>query len=100
MARAERRTAARGGVFAFADRVDAALMALGTLGAVADGCSCNLLLVFASDVVNSLGRAHAGAQFTHEVDKSCLNYVYLPVAFLEGYCWSRTSERQAGRCGG
>ncbi|CAL5027495.1 unnamed protein product [Urochloa decumbens] len=102
----ERRTTAtetaRGGVFAFADRVDAALMALGTLGAVADGCSYNLLLVFASDVVNSLGRARAAAQFMHEVDKSCLNYVYLalavlPVAFLEGYCWSRTSERQVRR---
>ncbi|CAN6228103.1 unnamed protein product [Urochloa humidicola] len=107
MASAERRTAtASGGVFAFADRVDAALMALGTLGAVADGCSYNLLLVFASDVVNSLGRATTtttgGARFMHEVDKSCLNYVYLalavlPVAFLEGYCWSRTSERQVRR---
>ncbi|CAN6241764.1 unnamed protein product [Urochloa humidicola] len=108
MASAERRTAARAGVFAFADRVDAALMALGTLGAVADGCSYNLLLVFASDVVNSLGRAATmtttigGAQFMREVDRSCLNYVYLalavlPVAFLEGYCWSRTSERQVRR---
>ncbi|KAF8667429.1 hypothetical protein HU200_053116 [Digitaria exilis] len=84
-------------------------MALGTLGAVADGCSYNLLLAFISDVVNSLGRGAAattttsgGARFTHEVDKSCLNYVYLalavlPVAFLEGYCWSRTSERQVRR---
>jgi ATP-binding cassette, subfamily B (MDR/TAP), member 1 len=51
-----------GGVLAFADRLDLLLTALGTLGAVADGCSYNLLLVFASDVVNSLGRGHAAAQ--------------------------------------
>ncbi|RLM65370.1 putative ABC transporter B family member 8 [Panicum miliaceum] len=104
-----------GGVLAFADRLDVLLMALGTLGAVADGCSYNLLLVFASDVVNSLGRGHAAAQqggasatttsgvrFMRDVEKSCLSYVYLalavlPVAFLEGYCWSRTSERQVRR---
>ncbi|RLM74087.1 putative ABC transporter B family member 8 [Panicum miliaceum] len=105
------------GVLAFADRLDVLLMALGALGAVADGCSYNLLLVFASDVVNSLGRGHAAAQqqqggasaattsgvrFMHDVEKSCLNYVYLAlavlsVAFLEGYCWSRTSERQVRR---
>nr|CAB3484512.1 unnamed protein product [Digitaria exilis] len=112
VAERERRTPAAsrgGGVLAFADGLDVLLMALGTLGAVADGCSYNLLLAFISDVVNSLGRGAAattttsgGARFTHEVDKSCLNYVYLalavlPVAFLEGYCWSRTSERQVRR---
>ena len=46
-------------------------MALGTLDAVADGCSYNLLLVFASDVVNSLGRGGqlGGARFMHDVEK-------------------------------
>ena len=71
------------GVLAFADRLDVLLVALGTLGAVADGCSYNLLLAFASDAVNSLGRAHGaaaqqqggatttsdGARFVHDVDK-------------------------------
>nr|CAB3487043.1 unnamed protein product [Digitaria exilis] len=75
----ERRTPAAsrgGGVLAFADGLDVLLMALGTLGAVADGCSYNLLLAFISDVVNSLGRGAAattttsgGARFTHEVNK-------------------------------
>ncbi|EEC71408.1 hypothetical protein OsI_03576 [Oryza sativa Indica Group] len=100
------------GMFKFADRVDVLLMALGTLGAIGDGCSTNLLLIFASDVMNSLGYARAGAHggaaaatgvdFMREVEKSCLNFVYLAfavlaVAFMEGYCWSRTSERQVLR---
>ncbi|XP_066341072.1 putative ABC transporter B family member 8 [Miscanthus floridulus] len=99
------------GMFRFADRVDVLLMALGTLGAIGDGCSTNLLLIFASDVMNALGyggtqaAATGGAksaQFMHQVEKSCLNFVYLAlvvlaVAFMEGYCWSRTSERQVLR---
>ncbi|CAL4961640.1 unnamed protein product [Urochloa decumbens] len=99
------------GMFQFADRLDILLMALGTLGAIGDGCSTNLLLIFASDVMNALGYgrgAGGGAaaattvDFMHEVEKSCLNFVYLAfavlaVAFMEGYCWSRTSERQVLR---
>ncbi|CAL4947658.1 unnamed protein product [Urochloa decumbens] len=99
------------GMFQFADRVDILLMALGTLGAIGDGCSTNLLLIFASDVMNALGYGRGGGagaaaattvDFMHEVEKSCLNFVYLAfavlaVAFMEGYCWSRTSERQVLR---
>ncbi|CAO2197791.1 unnamed protein product [Urochloa humidicola] len=97
------------GMFQFADRVDIMLMALGTLGAIGDGCSTNLLLIFASDVMNALGYGRGGGataattvDFMHEVEKSCLNFVYLAfavlaVAFMEGYCWSRTSERQVLR---
>lgn len=68
------------GMFRFADRVDFLLMALGTLGAIGDGCSTNLLLIFASDVMNALGYGGAqaaggggggakSAQFMHEVEK-------------------------------
>ena len=90
------------GVLAFADRLDVLLVALGTLDAVADGCSYNLLLVFASDVekVRSLvvlGAYHHRsicARLIHSFNslfffwmQSCLNFVYLalavlPVAFL------------------
>nr|CAB3478165.1 unnamed protein product [Digitaria exilis] len=94
------------GMFRFADKVDVVLMAMGTLGAIGDGCSTNLLLIFASDVMNALGYGRGaqggGVDFMHEVEKSCLNFVYLAfavliVAFMEGYCWSRTSERQVLR---
>ncbi|KAJ4806844.1 ABC transporter family protein [Rhynchospora pubera] len=93
------------GLFMFADSVDIILMILGTIGAIGDGCSTNCLLVFASEVMNFLGNASAGgsnAHFMHEVEKCCLYFVYvglavLVVAFMEGYCWSRTSERQVLR---
>jgi ATP-binding cassette, subfamily B (MDR/TAP), member 1 len=66
------------GMFRFADRVDVLLMVLGTLGAIGDGCSTNLLLIFASDVMNALGYGRAAqqgaggagsVQFMHEVEK-------------------------------
>ena len=60
------------GMFRFADRVDVVLMALGTLGAIGDGCSTNLLLIFASDVMNALGYGRGGAggvDFMREVEK-------------------------------
>lgn len=61
------------GMFRFADRVDVVLMALGTLGAIGDGCSTNLLLIFASDVMNALGYGRGaqggGVDFMHEVEK-------------------------------
>jgi len=43
------------GLFKFADWYDIVLMFLGTVGAVGDGCSTNVLLLSASSVMNSLG---------------------------------------------
>ncbi|CAL9096365.1 unnamed protein product [Musa acuminata var. zebrina] len=93
------------GVFTFVDWVDVVLMLLGTIGAIGDGCSINCLLLFASNVMNSLGYGKAQdnhPDFMHNVEKYCLYFVYLGsavlvVAFMEGYCWSRTSERQVLR---
>ncbi|XP_072979555.1 putative ABC transporter B family member 8 [Typha angustifolia] len=93
------------GMFRFADSVDVVLMLMGTIGAIGDGCSTNCLLLFASNVMNSLGYGSAqnkDGHFMHEIEKSCLYFVYLGlavmvVAFMEGYCWSRTSERQVLR---
>lgn len=60
------------GVFLFADGVDVVLMTLGTFGAVADGCSVNCLLLFASSVMNTLGSGKAQnkqVDFMHDVEK-------------------------------
>ncbi|KAF4390043.1 hypothetical protein F8388_002985 [Cannabis sativa] len=94
-------------IFRYADWVDILLMILGTVGAIGDGMSTNCLLVFASRLMNSLGYGqtqnnHAGTNFMDEVQKCSLNFVYLGlavmvVAFMEGYCWSKTSERQVLR---
>ncbi|CAK7337503.1 unnamed protein product [Dovyalis caffra] len=89
-------------IFRYADWVDMLLMLLGTVGAIGDGMSTNFLLVFASRIMNSLGygktRQH-NENFMVEVQKCSLDFVYLGlavmvVAFMEGYCWSKTSERQ------
>lgn len=92
-------------IFRYADWVDYLLMFLGTVGAVGDGMSTNVLLVFASRLMNSLGYSknpQNHGNFMNEVEKYSLYFVYLGlavmlVAFMEGYCWSRTSERQVRR---
>ncbi|BFG39842.1 hypothetical protein CerSpe_261170 [Prunus speciosa] len=92
-------------IFRYADWVDVVLMVLGTVGAVGDGMSTNCLLVFVSRLMNNLGYGQSqqnnnhGINWMHEVEKCSLDFVYLGlavmlVAFLEGYCWSKTSERQ------
>lgn len=42
-------------IFRFADWIDIILMVLGTVGAIGDGMSTNVALVFASKIMNSLG---------------------------------------------
>ncbi|KAH6755622.1 ABC transporter family protein [Perilla frutescens var. hirtella] len=78
-------------------------MLLGTFGAVGDGMSTNCLLVYVSRLFNSLGYGNSPhdnrANFMSEIEKCSLYFVYLglavmAVAFMEGYCWSKTSERQ------
>lgn len=89
-------------IFRYADWVDVVLMLLGTFGAIGDGMSTNCLLVFASRLMNSLGFGQTqqnNGHFMDEVEQCSLSFVYLGlavmlVAFLEGYCWSKTSERQ------
>ncbi|KAF3442975.1 hypothetical protein FNV43_RR16893 [Rhamnella rubrinervis] len=90
----------------YADVFDILLMLLGTVGAIGDGMSTNCLLVFASRLMNSLGYGQTNqlyhGNFMDEVEKCSLNFVYLGLAvmvlaFMEGYCWSKTSERQVLR---
>ncbi|KAJ8644878.1 hypothetical protein MRB53_006626 [Persea americana] len=103
MGRKERRTIAV--IFRYADWVDVLLMLLGTVGAIGDGMSTNCLLMFASQLMNSLGYGKTTenhGNFMDEVEKCALYFTYLGlavlvVAFMEGYCWSRTSERQVMR---
>ncbi|KAF7819764.1 putative ABC transporter B family member 8 [Senna tora] len=94
-------------IFRYADWMDVVLMVMGALGAIGDGMSTNVLLIFVSRIMNSLGfgnnhKQHGTANFMSEVEKCSLYFVYLGlaamvVAFMEGYCWSKTSERQVLR---
>nr|XP_033515322.1 putative ABC transporter B family member 8 isoform X2 [Nicotiana tomentosiformis] len=77
-------------------------MCLGTIGAIGDGLSTNCLLVYVSHLFNSLGYGKTQQNdeiFMEEIEKCSLYFVLLglavmAVAFMEGYCWSKTSERQ------
>ncbi|XP_060181634.1 putative ABC transporter B family member 8 [Lycium barbarum] len=86
----------------YADGKDILLMCLGTIGAIGDGVSTNCLLVYVSHLFNSLGYGKTqqnNENFMEEIEKCSLYFVLLGlavmvVAFMEGYCWSKTSERQ------
>ncbi|KAK7314407.1 hypothetical protein VNO77_32929 [Canavalia gladiata] len=92
-------------ILRYADWVDLVLMLMGALGAIGDGMSTNVLLMFASRVMNSLGSSsyqQSSNTYMPQVEKFCLYFVYtglasMVMAFMEGYCWSKTSERQVLR---
>ncbi|KAM1009532.1 hypothetical protein FF1_044956 [Malus domestica] len=97
-------------IFAHADGVDMLLMTLGLLGAIFDGFTSRLLAVLASRLFNLMGRAdrHGASDFDAHILHRYINkdgvlaFIYLAFAswvacFLEGYCWTRTGERQTAR---
>ncbi|GMI68438.1 multi-drug resistance 13, ATP-binding cassette B15 [Hibiscus trionum] len=91
-------------IFMHADGVDWWLMTLGFIGAVGDGFSTPLVLLVTSELMNNLGDASAftSDKFVHNINKNSVALLYLAcgswlACFLEGFCWSRTGERQATR---
>lgn len=90
-------------LFKYADKVDIVLMILGTLGALGDGMATPTLLIATSGLVNTLGNGSTATHpqhFMDEIQKYVLYYVYIGIAvwiaaFLEGFCWTRTAERQS-----
>ncbi|XP_039157216.1 LOW QUALITY PROTEIN: ABC transporter B family member 15-like [Eucalyptus grandis] len=93
-----------GSIFMHADGVDKCLVGLGFFGAVADGFSTPLLLYVTSRLMNDIGFASSldPEMFRHKINKNalvllCMACGLLFACFLEGYCWTRTGERQAQR---
>ncbi|CAL4887382.1 unnamed protein product [Urochloa decumbens] len=90
-------------VFEHADGVDVALMVLGFVGAVGDGMSTPAMLLISSRITNEFGRGPVQLhEFTSRINENARSIVFLAcaswvMAFLEGYCWARTAERQASR---
>ncbi|KAA8530290.1 hypothetical protein F0562_004999 [Nyssa sinensis] len=91
-------------IFMHADGVDLLLMTLGFIGAVGDGISMPLILFVTSKLMNNLGGASTSTAdvFTHNINENALVLCYVAcvqwvACFLEGYCWTRTGERQASR---
>lgn len=90
-------------VFMHADVADVVLMVLGLVGAMGDGISTPVMLFITSRIFNDLGSGPGLLQeFSSKINENARNLVFLALgnwlmAFLEGYCWARTAERQASR---
>ncbi|KAK3227802.1 hypothetical protein Dsin_007664 [Dipteronia sinensis] len=85
-----------------ADGVDMFLMVFGFIGAVGDGFTTPLVLFVTSKLMNNVGGGSSVDSFTQNIDKNAVALLYLAcggwvACFLEGYCWTRTGERQATR---
>ncbi|CAN6876288.1 unnamed protein product [Brassica oleracea] len=89
-------------IFMHADGVDWMLMGLGLIGAVADGFITPIYLLIIGLILNDLGGSSSDRTFMKAISKNALVLLYVAAAswvicFLEGYCWTRTGERQAAR---
>uniref|UniRef100_A0A804IBC5 Uncharacterized protein n=1 Tax=Musa acuminata subsp. malaccensis TaxID=214687 RepID=A0A804IBC5_MUSAM len=90
-------------IFMHADVVDKWLMALGFSGAIMSGIATPMVLFITSNMMNNLGTGPSlSPRFIDQVNKNSLYLVYLSLgvfvtSFLEGFCWTRTGDRQAMR---
>ncbi|CAI9109590.1 OLC1v1009434C1 [Oldenlandia corymbosa var. corymbosa] len=90
-------------IFMHADGVDKLLMIIGFVGAVGDGISMPTMLLLTAKLLNNVGNeSPQSAHFSPNLNKNVLLLCYMACAqwiacFLEGYCWTRTAERQASR---
>ncbi|XP_027358813.1 ABC transporter B family member 15-like [Abrus precatorius] len=91
-------------IFMHADSLDWVFMVFGFLGAIGDGFTTPFCLYITSRIMNNIGSVltMAPSTFIQNVNKYSLTLSYLATvsffaSFLEGYCWTRTGERQAAR---
>ncbi|KAM0944512.1 putative ABC-type xenobiotic transporter [Dioscorea sansibarensis] len=91
-------------LFSFADSKDVALMAIGTIAAMANGFSMPLMTFIFGELINTFGISNR-ANVVHLVSKVIIKFVYLAIgsgvaSFLQVSCWMVTGERQAARIRG
>ncbi|CAK8533599.1 unnamed protein product [Lathyrus sativus] len=91
-------------IFMHADVLDCFFMAFGLLGSIGDGLMTPLVLFVTSKIMNSIGSVSntSSNNFVEKINENAVSLLYLACAafvacFLEGYCWTRTGERQAAR---
>nr|XP_043633551.1 ABC transporter B family member 15-like [Erigeron canadensis] len=92
-------------LFMHADCADMLLMVLGLVGAIGEGIGMPALLFFTHNIMNSIGDTSSFSTndvYIDKINKNAVNLCYVAIAkfvacFFEGYCWSRTAERQASR---
>ncbi|KAL6546439.1 ATP-binding cassette sub- B member 9 [Orobanche minor] len=91
-------------LFSFADRIDTALVVIGTVSAIGNGISQPLMTLFFGQLINSFGGTDP-SHVVHEVSKVSIKFVYLAIgagvaSLLQMLCWMVTGERQAARIRG
>ncbi|XP_052184670.1 putative multidrug resistance protein [Diospyros lotus] len=94
------------GMFRFADSIDKLLVLFGALGSIGDGLLTPLILLVLSGLIDDYGSAKSESAnrslANHMVDEYALKLLYVAIvvgasSFVEGICWTRTSERQTSR---
>ncbi|KAG2590980.1 ABC transporter B family member 4-like isoform X2 [Panicum virgatum] len=88
-------------MFRYADRGDVALMAVGTVAAVANGMSEPLMTLVFAAVIECFG-AGDDSTVLHRISKVVMYYIYLGIgtavaSFLQVSCWTVAGERQSTR---
>ncbi|CAN6546199.1 unnamed protein product [Malus baccata var. baccata] len=91
-------------LFWFADRLDVALMIVGTICAVGNGLSPPVMTLVFGNLINTFGSTDPG-HIVPTVSKVSLQFLYLAIgtgaaALLQVACWMVTGERQAARIRG
>nr|XP_043634304.1 ABC transporter B family member 15-like [Erigeron canadensis] len=91
-------------LFMHADVADMFLMGFGLFGAIADGFEVPTLLFISCALMNSVGNFSSISTnvFIGRINKNAEYLCYLAIGkfvacFIEGYCWTRTAERQTSR---
>ncbi|XP_058227639.1 ABC transporter B family member 15-like [Rhododendron vialii] len=89
-------------IFMHSDGIDKLLMGFGFIGSLGDGLSMPIILLFTGKIMNNIGGASITNNFSHSINKNSEFLCFVALmqgvsCFLEGYCWTRTAERQASR---
>ncbi|KAG5535026.1 hypothetical protein RHGRI_022961 [Rhododendron griersonianum] len=89
-------------IFMHSDGIDKLLMGFGFIGSLGDGLSMPIILLFTGKIMNNIGGASITNNFSHSINKNAEFMCFVALmqgvsCFLEGYCWTRTAERQASR---
>ncbi|CAK8533613.1 unnamed protein product [Lathyrus sativus] len=91
-------------IFMHADILDWFFMVFGFFGSICDGIMIPLVLYITSKIMNTVGgfSGSTSNNFVHSINENAVAVLYVACAsfvacFLEGYCWTRTGERQAAR---
>ncbi|KAL3526000.1 hypothetical protein ACH5RR_014372 [Cinchona calisaya] len=89
-------------IFMHAGGIDKLLMTLGFLGSVGAGISMPTMLLVTGKLINNIGSTSTTLtkDFTNKLNENALILCYLAAmqcvtCFVQGYCWTRTAERQA-----